>query len=52
MRLSTFKPLEAMTADFSQGHMGAPMADGTIVRPFTENTAQWAAGFLFSTFLQ
>ncbi len=48
MRLSTFKPLEAMTADFSQGHTGAPTADGTIVRPFTENTAQWAAGFLFS----
>jgi len=48
MRLSTFKPLEAMTADFSQGHGGAPTAAGTMVRPFTENTAQWAAGFLFS----
>jgi CubicO group peptidase (beta-lactamase class C family) len=48
MRVSTFKPLEAMTADFSQGHVGAPGSAGTIVRPFTENTAQWAAGFLFS----
>ncbi|MCC7001164.1 MAG: serine hydrolase, partial [Gemmatimonadaceae bacterium] len=48
MMHSTFKPLEAMTRDFSQGHAGAPTATGTVVRPFTENTAQWAAGFLFS----
>lgn len=48
MTHSTFKPLDAMTRDFSQGHMGAPNAAGSVVRPFTENTAQWAAGFLFS----
>ncbi len=48
MRQSTFKPLEVMTTDFSQGHIGAPANAGTVVRPFTENTAQWAAGFLFS----
>ncbi len=48
MAHSTFKPLEALTRDFSQGHAGAPTAAGSVVRPFTENTAQWAAGFLFS----
>jgi CubicO group peptidase (beta-lactamase class C family) len=48
MAFSTFKPLDAMTRDFSQGHVGPPNAAGLVVRPFTENTAQWAAGFLFS----
>jgi CubicO group peptidase (beta-lactamase class C family) len=49
MARSTFRPLEVMTGDFSQGHEGAPGAAPTVVRPYTENTAQWAAGFLFST---
>lgn len=49
MPRATFRPLEAMTVDFSQGHVGPPAGDGTVVRPFTENTAQWAAGFLFSS---
>lgn len=49
MEHSTFRPLQALTHDFSQGHMGPGTATPTIVRPFTENTAQWAAGFLFST---
>ncbi|WP_082821137.1 serine hydrolase domain-containing protein [Gemmatimonas phototrophica] len=50
MRLSTFKPLEALTWPIAMGHMG-PNAGGnmTVVRPMTENTAQWAAGFLFSS---
>lgn len=46
---ATFRPLEAMTRDFSQGHMGPPTARGQLVRPFTENTAQWAAGFLLAS---
>ncbi|MCE9602936.1 MAG: beta-lactamase family protein [Gemmatimonadetes bacterium] len=46
---ATFRPLEALTYDFSQGHVGAPGTRGTIVRPFTENTAQWTAGFLFAS---
>lgn len=46
---ATFRPLEAMTRDFSQGHIGAPGNRAAVVRPFTENTAQWAAGFLFSS---
>lgn len=48
MSLSTFRPLEAVTRSFAQGHEGPPGQPGRVVRPFTENTAQWAAGFLFS----
>ena len=48
MRLSTFKPLEALTYPIALGHQAG--ANGMqIVRPMTENTAQWAAGFLFAT---
>jgi CubicO group peptidase (beta-lactamase class C family) len=46
---ATFRPLHALTHDFSQGHVGQPGNPGSIVRPFTENTAQWAAGFLFAS---
>ncbi len=49
MPRATFRPLEAMTQDFSQGHVGGPNLPGVIVRPFTENTAQWSAGFLFAS---
>jgi len=46
---ASFRPLEVMTRDFSQGHVGMPTNPGTVVRPFTENTAQWAAGFLMAS---
>lgn len=49
MPFATFRPLEAMVRDFSQGHMGMPGQPATMVRPFTENTAQWAAGFLMTS---
>lgn len=49
MPYATFRPLEAMTRDYSQGHVGMPNGPGQIVRPFTENTAQWAAGFLMAS---
>lgn len=50
MQLSTFRPLEALTWPTAMGHLVAgPNNPPTIVRPFTENTAQWAAGFLFSS---
>ncbi len=49
MPRATFRPLEAMTTDFSQGHQGTPGQPSRMVRPFTENTAQWAAGFLFAS---
>jgi CubicO group peptidase (beta-lactamase class C family) len=50
MTLSTFKPLEALTYPTAMGHT-ATGANGAmaVVRPMTENTAQWAAGFLFSS---
>lgn len=48
MRLSTFKPLEALTYPIAMGHE-AGTAGVAMVRPMTENTAQWAAGFLFAT---
>lgn len=46
---ASFRPLEAMTRDFSQGHVGMQTNPGVVVRPFTENTAQWAAGFLMAS---
>jgi CubicO group peptidase (beta-lactamase class C family) len=46
---ATFRPLRALTYDFSQGHVGQPQNAGAVVRPFTENTAQWAAGFLMAS---
>lgn len=46
---ATFRPLEAMVRDFSQGHTGMPGSPAAMVRPFTENTAQWAAGFLMAS---
>lgn len=49
MPRATFRPLQALTYDFSQGHVGSGTAAPMIVRPFTENTAQWAAGFLFAS---
>jgi CubicO group peptidase (beta-lactamase class C family) len=48
MRLSTFKPLEALTYPIALGHE-AGANSMQIVRPMPENTAQWAAGFLFAT---
>lgn len=50
MTLSTFKPLEALTWPIAMGHLvSGPDTPPVIVRPMTENTAQWAAGFLFSS---
>ncbi|WP_396223582.1 serine hydrolase domain-containing protein [Gemmatimonas sp.] len=50
MSRSTFKPLEALTWPIAMGHLVAGANNPpTIVRPFTENTAQWASGFLLSS---
>jgi CubicO group peptidase (beta-lactamase class C family) len=47
MQRTTFRPLEALTRPIAMGHMpGQPVS---VVRPFTENTAQWPAGFLISS---
>lgn len=49
MRLSTFKPLEALTWPLAHGHQAGADTVMRLVRPMTENTAQWAAGFLFAS---
>lgn len=49
MLRATFKPLEALTWSASQGHLPGPTGAPTLVRPFTENTAQWAAGYLMAS---
>lgn len=49
MPRATFRPLEALTYDFSQGHIAQGSNAPVVVRPFTENTAQWAAGFLMTS---
>jgi CubicO group peptidase (beta-lactamase class C family) len=48
MARATFRPLEALTYSMSQGHI-VTGSGVTLVRPFTENTAQWAAGFLMAS---
>lgn len=50
MERSTFRPLAALTYPTAMGHLvGNPTAGPVVVRPMTNNTAQWAAGFLFSS---
>lgn len=49
MQRATFDPLQAMTWDFSQGHVGPPGRPAGVVRPYTHNSAQSAAGFLFAS---
>jgi CubicO group peptidase (beta-lactamase class C family) len=48
MEHSTFRPTEAMTYPISQAHV--PDKDGKmkIYRPYTDNSAFWASGFMFS----
>lgn len=48
MTRSTFRPLEALTWPVAMGH--AIERDSVqVIRPMTENTAQWPAGFLFAS---
>lgn len=49
MPRATFRPLEAMTQDFSLGHAGPASGAATVSRPYSENTAAWAAGFLITS---
>ena len=49
MARATFRPLQALTWPASMGHIAPPNQTPAIVRPFTENTAQWGAGFLFAS---
>jgi CubicO group peptidase (beta-lactamase class C family) len=49
MNRTTFRPTTAMTYPLSQGH--STDANGTVkvVRPFTDNSNYWPAGFAFSS---
>ncbi len=49
MPRATFRPLQALTHDFALGHDGPPNRDASVIRPYAENTAQWAAGFLITS---
>jgi CubicO group peptidase (beta-lactamase class C family) len=49
MPRSTFRPLEALTWPIAMGHDPAGNGTSTVVRPMPENTAQWPAGFLFTS---
>lgn len=49
MTRATFRPTVAMTYPFAQGHQVRGDGKPTLVRPFTDNTADWAAGFMFAS---
>lgn len=46
---ATYHPLVAMTRDFSLGHVEAPGGDAVVQRPMPGNSAEYGAGFLYST---
>ncbi len=49
MTRSTFRPTQAMTWPFAQGHSAAGLEPPTVVRPFADNAGFWPAGFMFSS---
>jgi CubicO group peptidase (beta-lactamase class C family) len=49
MANSTFRPTEAMTHPFSQGHKVEENGDRVVVRPFSDDSRQWPNGFLMSS---
>lgn len=46
---ATYRPLVAMTRDFSQGHVEAPQGGLAVQRPTPSNSAEYPAGFLYVT---
>jgi len=48
MNRSTFRPTEAMTYPLAQGHYILPDGSPAVIRPYTDNTGNWPAGFMFS----
>lgn len=46
MERATFRPTEAMTHRFSQGHKISPEGRAEVVRPFSDDSRQWPNGFL------
>ncbi len=49
MSRSTFRPTEAMTYPLAQGHSARGNAKPVVVRPYTDNAPNWAAGFMFAS---
>ncbi len=49
METATFRPTEAMTRPFSQGHQVPPEGPATVVRPFSDDSRQWPNGFLMAS---
>ena len=48
MRGATFRAMEAMTFEHSQGHVGPPGAQPRVQRPMPMNSAEVGAGFMFA----
>jgi CubicO group peptidase (beta-lactamase class C family) len=49
MNRTTFRPTVAMTYPLAQGHQARGDGKAFIIRPYTDNAADWAAGFMFSS---
>ena len=49
MPRATFRPLVAMTHDFSLGHVAAPDRPPAVQRPMPVNAAEYPAGFLWAS---
>ncbi|MBA4185432.1 MAG: serine hydrolase [Acidobacteria bacterium] len=49
MNRTTFRPTVAMTYPLAQDHQARGGGKALVVRPFTDNAADWAAGFMFSS---
>lgn len=49
MSRSAFRPTEAMTYPLAQGHNARGNAKPVVVRPYTDNVPNWAAGFMFAS---
>ena len=49
MKRATFRPTVAMTYPLAQGHQARGGEKPSVVRPFTDNVADWAAGFMFAS---
>jgi CubicO group peptidase (beta-lactamase class C family) len=49
MDRATFRPTEAMTRPFSQGHQVPPEKAAAVVRPFSDDSRQWPNGFLMAS---
>lgn len=49
MSHATFRPMVAMTYDFSQGHVDGPSGVTEVLRPMPGNAAEYPAGFLYAS---